>query len=139
MPLSPRVKDRLFTLLCLTAAVAVLVIGFSRGNPRIAIGGAAVFVAYAVLQSVARRLTPGARMLMGSEADAQERFIQFKATQLAGQVAVGLVILGVTLSLFWEWNVGLWVAGACSLILGAFLGGLVYFTRAARSNSGSRP
>lgn len=134
----PRVKDRLFVLLCLIAAVAVLVIGFSRGNPRVAIGGAAVFTGYAILQSVARRLTPGARMLMGSEADAQERFIQFKATRLAGQVAVALVILGMTLSLFWDWNVGLWVAGACSLILGAFLGGLVYFTRAATSQSRPR-
>lgn len=139
MPLSPRVKDRLFTLLCLIAAVAVLVIGFSRGNPRVAIGAAAVFMGYAVLQSVARRLTPGARMLMGSEADAQERFIQFKATRLAGQVAISLIILGVTLSLFWDWNVGLWVAGACSLVLGAFLGGLVFFTQAAKSPSGPGP
>lgn len=131
----PRVKDRLFTLLCLIAAVAVLVIGFSRGNPKVAIGGAAVFMGYAVLQSAARRLTPGARMLMGSEADAQERLIQFKATRLAGQAAVALVILGVVFSLFWDWNAGLWVAGACSLILIAFVGGLVYFTKAAKSGS----
>ncbi|MGB5952964.1 MAG: hypothetical protein WBG57_10705 [Ornithinimicrobium sp.] len=133
MPIAPRVKDRLFTLLCLVAAVAVLVIGLSRGNPKVAIGGAAVFMGYAVLQSVARRLTPGARLVMGSEADAQERLIQFKATRLAGQIAVGLVIVGVVVSLFWEWDTGLWVAGACSLILVAFIGSLIYYTRAAKS------
>lgn len=135
MPVKPQVKDRLFRLLCVVAAVAVLVIGFSRGNPRVAIGGAAVFLGYALLQWVAQRLTPGARVLIGSEADAQERLIQFRATQRAGQVAVALVIVGVAVSLFWDWETGLWVAGACSLVLATFIISLVLSTRAARSRS----
>ncbi len=133
MPLPPRVKDRLFTLLCFACAALVLVVGFSRGNTKVALGGAAVFVGYAVLHSVARRLTPGARMLMGSEADAQERMVQFKATRLAGQMALCLAILGVAISVLWDWAAGLWIAGACGVVVMTFIGGLWHFTRAARS------
>lgn len=133
MPVKPRVKDRLFTLLCIVGAAAILIFGFSRGNPRVALGGAAILLGYAALQSVARRLTPGARVLMGSEADAQERLVQFKATRLAGQMAIVLTLLGVAIAVLWDWNVGLWVAGACSLVLVSFVAGLVYFTRAAKA------
>ncbi|MGB3829321.1 MAG: hypothetical protein WA962_11150 [Ornithinimicrobium sp.] len=129
MPSTLRVKDRLFTLLCIIGAVVVLVFGFSRGNPRVALGGAAILLGYATLQTVARRLTPGARMVMGSEADARERLVQFQATRLAGQVAIGFTLLGVALAVLWDWTVGLWVAGACALVLVTFVGGLVYFTR----------
>lgn len=131
MRISPRVKDRLFTLICFVAAVVVLVAGFSRGNPKVALGGAAILMGYAVLQSVATRLTPGARLLVGSEADAQERLVQFKATRLAGQAAVGIALVGVALSIFWNWDVGLWVAGACGLVLAAFVGALFFYSRAA--------
>ncbi len=133
MPLKPRVKDRLFSLLCLVAAAVVLVVGFSRGNPRVALGGAAILMGYAVLQSVARRLTPGARLLVGSEADAAERLVQFKATRLAGQAAIGIALVGVALSIFWDWDVGLWVAGACGLVLASFVGALVFYTRAVKA------
>ncbi len=135
MPTKPGVKDRLFTLLCIVAAAVVLLFGFSRGNPRVALGGAAILLGYAALQTVARRLTPGARMLMGSEADAQERLVQFKATRLAGQVAIGFTLLGVVFAVIWNWNAGLWVAGACATVLLTFVGGLLYFTRAARTPS----
>lgn len=133
MRISPRVKDRLFSLICLVAAAVVLVVGFSRGNPRVALGGAAILIGYAVLQSVATRLTPGARLLVGSEADAQERLVQFKATRLAGQTAVGIAIVGVALSIIWNWDVGLWVAGACGLVLATFVGSLVYYSRVAKA------
>ncbi|MGC1208224.1 MAG: hypothetical protein WA880_09770 [Ornithinimicrobium sp.] len=133
MPIKPGVKDRLFTLLCIIAAAVVLIFGFSRGNPRVALGGAAILLGYAALQTVARRLTPGARMLMGSEADAQERLVQFKATRLAGQVAVAFTLLGIVGALLWNWNAGLWIAGACGLVVVAFVGGLVYFTREAKA------
>lgn len=133
MPLKPRVKDRLFSLLCLVAAALVLVVGFSRGNPKVALGGAAILMGYAVLQSVARRLTPGARLLVGSEADAAERLVQFKATRLAGQAAVGIAVVGVALSILWNWDVGLWVAGACGLVLASFVGALVFYSRAAKT------
>lgn len=133
MPLKPRVKDRLFSLLCLVAAAVVLVVGFSRGNPKVALGGAAILMGYAVLQTVARRLTPGARLLVGSEADAAERVVQFKATRLAGQVAVGIALVAIAVSIFWEWDVGLWVAGACGLILVSFVGALVFYSRAAKA------
>lgn len=133
MPLKPQVKDRLFSLLCLLAAALVLVVGFSRGNPKVAFGGAAILMGYAVLQSVARRLTPGARLLVGSEADDAERLVQFKATRLAGQAAVGMAVVGVALSIFWEWDVGLWVAGACGLVLASFVGALVFYSRTAQN------
>lgn len=133
MPIKPGVKDRLFTLLCIIAAGVVLIFGFSRGNPRVALGGAAILLGYAALQTVARRLTPGARMMMGSEADAQERLVQFKATRLAGQVAVAFTLLGIVFALLWDWNAGLWIAGACGLVLVTFVGGLVYFSREAKA------
>ncbi len=136
--MSPRVKDRLFSLICLVAAAVVLVVGFSRGNPRVALGGAAILIGYAVLQSVATRLTPGARLLVGSEADAQERLVQFKATRLAGQTAVGIAIVGVALSIIWNWDVGLWVAGACGLVLSTFVGALVYYSRVAKAARSAR-
>jgi len=135
MALSAPVKDRLFTTLCLLVAVVVLVLGFSRGNPKVALGGAAIFVGYAVLQWTARRLTPGARLVIGSEADAVERVVQAKATRLAGQVAVALMVLAVLLWVLWDSRAALWVAGALALVVTSFIAGLVWFSREARTGS----
>ncbi|MGB3257412.1 MAG: hypothetical protein WBG89_10510 [Ornithinimicrobium sp.] len=133
MPTKPRMKDRLFTALCIAGAGVVLVVGFSRGNPRVALGGAAVLLGYVALQTLARRLTPGARLVMGSEADAAERLVQFKATRLAGQVAIGLTILGIIAAALWDWAPGLWIAGACATVLFTFVAALVAFSRATRA------
>lgn len=124
-------KDRLFTLLCYAGAAAVLVIGLSRGNPRAAFIGAGVLVGYAVLQGVSRRLTPGARLLTGSEADERERRVQVQATRLAGQVALLLAAVGVLLALLLDWDEGLWVAGATMLVVVAFVGGLWFYHRSS--------
>jgi uncharacterized membrane protein len=126
-------KDRLFSLLCFAGAVLVLVVGLSRGNPRAAFIGAGVLVGYAVLQDVSRRLTPGARLLSGSEADERERRVQMQATRLAGQVAVLLTGLGVLAALLLDWTPGLWVAGASTLVVVAFVGGLWFYHRASRA------
>ena len=125
----PRLKDRLFTALCTLGAVVVLVAGFSRGNTKVAIFGALFFLGYGVLHSVTRRLTPAARLLSGSEADHGERLAQFRATRTAGQVALGLALVGVVLELTLQWEPGLWVAGAALLVVAAFVGGLWFFSR----------
>lgn len=125
-------KDRLFTGLCLLGAIAVLVFGFSRGNARAGLIGAGILIGYAVLQSVSRRLTPGARLLTGSEADEHERRAQVLATRSAGQAAIGLAALGVLLSLVMDWTTGLWVAGATMLVVVAFVASLWWHGRSPR-------
>lgn len=125
----PRLKDRLFTLLCTVAAAAILIAGFSRGNTKVAIGGALFFLGYAVLHSVTRRLTPAARLVSGSEADDAERLAQFRATRLAGQVALGVAALALALEFALQWEPGVWVAGACLVVVAAFVAGLWVFSR----------
>jgi uncharacterized membrane protein len=125
----PRLKDRLFTLLCTGAAAAILLAGASRGNLRVGIVGAAFFLGYAVLHSVTRRLTPAARLLTGDEADDRERLAQFRATRTAGQVALGAALVAILLDLSTGWAPGIWVAGACLLVVAAFVGSLWFFSR----------
>lgn len=129
MPARPLLKDRLFTLLCTAAAAAFLLAGASRGNLRVGLVGAAFFLGYAALHSVTRRLAPAARLLTGDEADGAERLAQFRATRTAGQAALGLALLGLVLDLSTGWEPGLWVAGACLLVVAAFVGGLWFFSR----------
>lgn len=129
MPGPPRLKDRLFTALCVLAAVAVAVIGLSRGNGKAGLIGAAVFLGYAALQVVTRRLTPAARLLTGNEADDRERLAQFRATRLAGQVAMLLAGIAALLTLTIDWGPGPWVAGACGVVLAGFVGGLWRYGR----------
>lgn len=125
----PALKDRLFGLLTFVAAVVIFVVGMSRGNVRVAVVGALFFLGYGVLHSVTRRLTPAARLLSGSEADQRERMVQFRATRAAGQVALAVAALGVVLELGVQWEPGLWVAGACLLVVAAFVCGLWFFSR----------
>lgn len=132
MASSPRLKDRLFTLLCTGAAAAILLAGVSRGNVKVGVAGAAFFLGYAVLQSVTRRLTPAARLLTGSEADQRERLAQFRATRTAGQVALGLAVVALALDLAVGWAPGIWVAGACLLVVVAFVAALWFFSRPAK-------
>lgn len=122
-------KDRLFTGLCVVGAVAVLVLGVSRGNARAGLIGAGILIGYAVLQSVSRRLTPGARLLTGVEANERERAAQLLATRSAGQAAIGVAAVGVLLSLVWDWTTGLWVAGATLLVVVAFVASLWWHAR----------
>lgn len=129
MATRPRLKDRLFTLLCTLAAAAILLAGLSRGNTKVAIGGALFFLGYAVLHSVTRRLTPAARMLSGSEADDRERMAQFRATRLAGQVALGVAAVALVMEFAIQWAPGVWVAGACLLVVAAFVAGLWVYSR----------
>lgn len=124
-----RLKDRLFTVLCVLAAVAVVFLALSRGNPRAAVIGGGLFLGYAVLHSVARRLEPAARLVTGHEADAAERLAQFRATRTAGQVAVAVALVGVALALFGDWGTGLWVAGTASVVVASFVVGLWWFSR----------
>ena len=125
-----RLKDRLFTVLCVLAAFAVVFLGLSRGNPRAAAIGGGLFLGYAVLHSVARRLEPAARLVTGHEADAAERLAQFRATRTAGQTAVMIAAVGVALALFANWGTGLWVAGTAILVVASFVVGLWWFNRA---------
>jgi len=123
-------KDRLFSAFCLVGAVAVLVLGVSRGNPRAGLIGAGILIGYAVLQAVSRRLTPGARLLTGVEADERERTAQLLATRSAGLAAIGVAAIGVLLSLVWDWSTGLWVAGATMLVVVSFVASLWWHARA---------
>ncbi|GAA5163765.1 hypothetical protein GCM10011366_28480 [Ornithinimicrobium tianjinense] len=125
----PRLKDRLFTVLCTAAAAAVLLLGASRGNVRVGAAGAAFFLGYAALHSVTRRLTPAARLLTGDEADQRERMAQFRATRTAGQVALGIAALALLLDLAVGWEPGVWVAGACVAVVAAFGVALRVFSR----------
>lgn len=122
-------KDRLFTALCVLGAVAVLVGGLSRGNPRVAFAGAVFFLGYAVLQSVSRRLMPAARLVSGHETDLAERMAQFRATRLAGQAALLVAAVGLALELGIGWGPGLWVAGSALFVVAVFVGALVWFSR----------
>jgi hypothetical protein len=124
-----QLKHRVFTLLCVLAAVAVLLIGISRGNARAGLVGAAVFLGYAVVQAVARRITPAARLLTGREADDREILAQYRATRLAGWVALVVAGLGVVLGLASGWDAGLYAAGAATLVVAAFAGGLWWYAR----------
>lgn len=125
----PRLQDRLFTLLCTGAAAAILIAGASRGNLKVGVAGAVFFLGYGVLHSVTRRLTPAARLLTGDDADARERLAQFRATRTAGQTALGLALVAISLDLATQWEPGVWVAGACLLVVGAFVGALWFFSR----------
>lgn len=127
----PRLKDRLFTVLCTAAAAAVLLVGVSRGNVRVGVAGAAFFLGYAALHTVTRRLTPAARLLTGDEADQRERMAQFRATRTAGQVALGIAALALALDLTVGWQAGVWVAGACVAVVAAFVVALWVFSRPA--------
>jgi hypothetical protein len=129
----PRLKDRLFSLLATLGAVVVFVVGMSRGNTKFAIFGALFFLGYGVLHAATRRLTPGARLMTGDGADAAERLAQFRATRLAGQVALGTALVGLVLELVLEWEPGLWVAGTALVVVAAFVAGLWAFGRTART------
>lgn len=126
----PRLRDRVATGLCVAAALAVALIGVSRGNARAGLVGAAVFLGYALVQATARRLTPAARLLTGHEAEDREVLAQFRATRLAGLTALALAGAGVVLSWTTGWGPGLWVAGAALLVTVVFTGGLWWFARA---------
>lgn len=126
----PRLRDRLFTGLCVLAALAVVFLALSRGNPRAAVIGGGLFLGYALLHSVVRRLEPAARLVSGSEADGPERLAQFRATRTAGQTALLVAAVGVTLSLFSDWDTGLWVAGTAVLVVASFVVALWWFGRA---------
>lgn len=125
----PRLRDRLFTGLCVLLALAVVVLALSRGNPRAAAIGGGLFLGYAVLHSVVRRLEPAARLASGHEADAAERLAQFRATRTAGQTALVIAVVGVALSLFADWDTGLWVAGTAVLLVASFVVALWWFGR----------
>ena len=126
----PRLRDRLFTGLCVLLALAVVLFALSRGNPRAAAIGGGLFLGYAVLHSVVRRLEPAARLTTGAEADAAEQLAQFRATRTAGQTALLVAVVGVALSLFAGWDTGLWVAGTAVLVLASFVAALWWFGRA---------
>lgn len=128
----PRLKDRLFVGLCLLAAVAVAALGVARGNPRAAAIGAGLFLGYAVLHSVVRRLEPAARLVTGQEADHAERLAQFRATRTAGAVALIIAAAGLALALFADWGTGLWVAGTAGIVLVSFVTALWWHSRALR-------
>ncbi|NLG21489.1 MAG: hypothetical protein GX555_08695 [Actinomycetales bacterium] len=125
-----RLRDRLFTGLCVLAAVAVVLFALSRGNPRAAAIGGGLFLGYAVLHAVVRRLEPAARLVTGHEADDADRLVQFRATRTAGQVSLLVAVVGVALALFAEWSTGLWVAGTAVLVVASFVGALWWFGRA---------
>lgn len=127
----PRLKDRLFSLLCTVGAAAFLLAGASRGNLKVGVVGAAFFLGYGVLHALTRRLTPGARLLTGSEADQAERLAQFRATRLAGQAALALAATGVVLELTTGWAPALWVAGTALAIVAVFTGALWFHGRSA--------
>ncbi|MCK0112105.1 hypothetical protein MWU75_08150 [Ornithinimicrobium sp. F0845] len=124
-----RLRDRLFTGLCVLAALAVVLFALSRGNPRAAAIGGGLFLGYAVLHAVVRRLEPAARLVTGHEADDAERLVQFRATRTAGQVALLVAVVGVALTLFADWDTGLWVAGTAVVVVASFVGALWWFGR----------
>ncbi|WP_109472476.1 hypothetical protein [Ornithinimicrobium cavernae] len=124
-----RLKDRLLTGLCVLAAVAVALFALSRGNPRAAAIGAGLFLGYAVLHAVMRRLEPAARVVSGLGADAREQLIHYRATRTAGQTALVIVAVGVAMSLFAKWDTGLWIAGSAMAVLASFVVGLWFFSR----------
>jgi hypothetical protein len=128
----PRLKDRLLTLLTTLGAVAFFVVGVSRGNLRVAVIGALFFLGYGVLHGVTRRLEPAARLVTGSEVDQAERLVQFRATRLAGQGALVVAAAGVLAEFTVQWEPGIYVAGTALLVLAIFVGGLWFFSRAAR-------
>lgn len=125
----PALKDRLFTAACTAGALVFLVVGLSRGNTKAALLGAAFFLGYAVLHSVTRRLTPAARLL-SSEAEHAERLVQFRATRLAGSVALGVAAVALVLDMTVDWEPALWVAGTALLVVASFVTGLWGFSRA---------
>ena len=124
-----RLKDRLFTGLCVLAAFVVAFFALSRGNPRAAAIGAGLFLGYAVLHGVVRRLEPAARMASGLGADERERLVHYRATRTAGQTALALAAVGIAMSLFARWDTGLWVAGSAMAVLAAFVISLWFFGR----------
>jgi hypothetical protein len=132
MATRPRLQDRMFALLSTLAAAAIFVVGISRGNARVAVLGALFFLGYGVLHSVTRRLAPAARLVTGSEADAAERLAQWRATRLAGQVALGVAAVGVGLELVLQWPPALWISGTALLVVAAFAAGLWLYGRGAR-------
>lgn len=132
MAARPRLKDRLFTIVTTLAAVVIFVAAMSRGNTRVAVVGALFFLGYGVLHSVTRRLEPAARLVTGQEADHAEALAQFRATQLAGQGALLIALVGIILDFTLDWAPGIWVAGTALLVLALFVGGLWFFSRRAR-------
>lgn len=129
-----RLKDRLFSGLCVLAAFGVLVLGLSRGNPKVGFIGAGLFLGYAALHAVTRRLLPAARLLSGTEADRRQRRAHYQATRTAGQVGLVVAAAGVLLALSRDWAPGLWVAGTSILLMASF--GLVLWL-AGRPDSGT--
>lgn len=125
----PRLRDRLFTGLCVLAACAVVLLALSRGNPRAAAIGGGLFLGYALLHAVVRRLEPAARLATGHEVDAAEQLAQFRATRAGGQTALAVAVVGVALSLFADWDTGLWVAGTAALVVASFVVALWWFGR----------
>lgn len=127
----PALKDRLFTAVCTLGALVFLVAGFSRGHPKAALLGAGFCLGYAVLQSVTRRLTPAARLL-SSEAEHAERVVQFRATRLAGSVALAVAAVGLVLEMTVGWEPAVWVAGTALVVVASFVAGLWGFSRTQR-------
>lgn len=129
MAVGTRVKDQVFQWVCVAAAVGVLLLGLSRGNARAGLFGAGVLLGYAVLQGVSRRLTPGARLLTGSEADQRERRAHYLATRSAGQVALVIAAAGALAALVADDTTGLWVAGSTLAVLVSFVATLWWHAR----------
>lgn len=115
--------------MCVLGAFVVAFFALSRGNQKAAAIGVGLFLGYAVLHSVVRRLEPAARLVSGREVDDQERLAQFRATRTAGETALVLAVVGVAMSLFTDWEAGLWVAGSALLVVASFVVALWSFGR----------
>ncbi len=129
MAARPALKDRLFTGLCVLAALASVLLGVSRGNAKAGLLGAGLFLGYAALQGVTRRLVPAARLVSGSEADRREQLAHYRATRTAGQAGLVIAAAALVVAMSVDWEPGFWVAGTSVVMMAAFAASLWWFGR----------
>lgn len=88
-----------FAAMCVAAAVVYLLIGLSRHDTPLAIGGTAVMIGYAaVLLGFRRRAEPLA-LLSGQEADERQAQVLLRASAVSGQLLACVLVAGMLITL----------------------------------------
>ena len=96
---------------CVVGGLAYLVVGIASGQVGFGIFGLLLMLAYAGWLTWRRGRTEGEAILAGEGVDERQQEIATKATAAMGNLLVLAVLVGFFVSLFTQWDAGVWVFG----------------------------